>query len=100
MIVVSGTIVLDPQKVQRALALTRPLVAATRAEPGNLSYGFYADPDEPGRYQLYEEWESEEALAAHQDSAHLAAFFAAVPELDISHVALTRYTVTEAQKIM
>ncbi|HYI62734.1 MAG TPA: putative quinol monooxygenase [Acidimicrobiales bacterium] len=100
MIVVSGTIVLNPEKVDRALELTRALVAETRAEPGNLAYGYYADLDEPGRYHLYEEWESEEALDAHSASAHLAEFFTAVPELEISHLEITRYTVTDARKVM
>ena len=100
MIIVSGTIVIDPEKVPRALELTLPLMAATRAEPGNLSYGFYAHLDDPGRYQLYEEWEDEAALDAHSASEHLATFFAAIGELDVSHVELYRHEVTSRVRSM
>jgi len=100
MIIVSGTIVIDPEKVPRALELTRPLMAATRAEPGNLTYGFYADLDEPGRYQLYEEWEDQAALDAHSASEHLAAFLGAIGELEVSHVELYRHDVTNRVRSM
>ena len=32
------------------------------------------DPLVPGRIQLFEKWESEDALAAHSASAHMAEF--------------------------
>ncbi len=93
-IIVSGTIRIDPDQTDRARELVAPLVAATRVEPGNISYGFYADLDEPGRFQLYEEWESEAAIEAHSASDHLATFYGAIGELDVRHIVLQRHDVT------
>ncbi|HEU5151455.1 MAG TPA: antibiotic biosynthesis monooxygenase [Iamia sp.] len=99
-LVISGSIVIDPAHVDRARQLVAPLIVATRAEPGCLAYGFYADLDEPGAFHLYEEWESAEANAAHSASAHLATFMAGIAELDVRHVRLDRYEVAGAQRIM
>src|SRR4051794_33769076 len=94
MIVVSGLIAMNPDRVERALELIRPLVAATRAEPGNVSYEFFAALEEPGRYRVFEEWESAAALEFHRATPHLAAFYAAAGELDISSVELFEYEVS------
>jgi quinol monooxygenase YgiN len=56
----------DPSTREALLARTAPIQRATRDdEPGCVVYCFAADPCEPDRIQVYELWESEEALAAH-----------------------------------
>jgi quinol monooxygenase YgiN len=99
-LVISGSIVIDPDHVARARELLAPLLVATRAEAGCLAYGFYADLDDPGTFRVYEEWESAEANAAHSASAHLAEFMAGIAELDVRSVRLDRYEVAGAQRIM
>jgi len=99
-LVISGTIVIDPVDVERARALVAPLIVATRAEPGCIAYGFYADLDDPGTFRVYEEWESAEANAAHSASDHLATFMAGVAELGLRSVRLDRYEVAGASRIM
>lgn len=99
-LVISGTIVIDPARVERARELVAPLTVATRAEAGCLAYGFHADLDEPGTFHLYEEWESAEANAAHSASPHLAAFMDAIGELDVRRARLDRYEVARAERIM
>ncbi|MCX5198559.1 antibiotic biosynthesis monooxygenase [Streptomyces sp. NBC_00249] len=59
---------LEPAVREQALAL----VAATRAEPGNLSYRPYEDPLAPGAWVILEEWQDEAAWQAHLASPHLA----------------------------
>ena len=100
MIIVSGSIVIDPANTARATELTTELMAATRAEPGNLSYGFYADVEQPGRYQLYEEWETQEAIDAHNASDHFASFMVASAELGIVSVEVNQFAVTDQKRIM
>ncbi len=100
MIVVSGTIVINPEKLELGIELTRELMEKTRAEPGNISYEYFAALEDPSRYHIFEEWESEEAIQEHTASEHMAAFFAAAGELGISHVELYRYAVTDKLKIM
>jgi quinol monooxygenase YgiN len=56
------------------------IVAPSRAEQGALQYDLHRDLREPRRFVFYERWESEEALAAHAQSAHIAAYRRAVAD--------------------
>lgn len=91
MIVIAGTIVMDPAKVERAKELVAVLMAETRKEAGCISYEFFAALDDSGRFHVFEEWETPEANAAHSASAHLAAFYEAIPELGVTSAELFRY---------
>ena len=67
LIVVEAAITIaDPSIREALIARTAPIQKATRNdEPGCLVYCFAADPCQPDLIQVYELWESEEALAAH-----------------------------------
>jgi quinol monooxygenase YgiN len=55
---------------EEVLALVPQLVAASRAEPGCVSFDAYRKLDEPRTYVLLERYASREAFAAHRDSEH------------------------------
>lgn len=93
-LVVSGEIRIDPEDFDAALALIEPLVAATQAEPGCITYDFWVDPRDRGRVRVFEEWASEEAIAAHTDSEHLATFYGSLGAIRITSVELHRFEVT------
>lgn len=58
----------DPAGRADLLERSAPIQQATRDdEPGCLVYCFAPDPCRPELIQVYELWESEEALAAHFD---------------------------------
>ena len=60
--------VADPSTRQSLLERTAPIQKATRDdEPGCIVYCFAADPCQDDLIQVYELWESEEALIAHFD---------------------------------
>jgi len=65
MILVAGTVELDPARRDAALAAAAPLLEPTRAHRGCLAYAWSADPVEPGRVHVFEAWADEAALAAH-----------------------------------
>jgi quinol monooxygenase YgiN len=73
-IIIAGTINVDPAKAEAAIADAVVMMKATHEEPGNLAYVFSLDPLVPGQIQLFEKWESEEALAGHSSSDHMAEF--------------------------
>jgi quinol monooxygenase YgiN len=100
MIVISGIITLDPANNNRMVELTSTLVAATRAEPGNIAYEYTNDPTDPSRWRVFEEWEDEDAINAHMGSEHMAAFLGAAGELGITGAELHRYDVAEKTKFM
>ena len=74
MLVIAGTIRIDPTRRDDAAAAAREMMRATHAEPGNLAYVFSADLDDPGLIHLFEKWQSQEALDHHFQTPHMAAF--------------------------
>ena len=58
------------KSLERAIAVCRD---ATREEPGNVRYQLLADPTDPNRYQLSEQWKSVSDLKAHMKTPHLLA---------------------------
>jgi quinol monooxygenase YgiN len=100
MIVVSGLIQLDPAKTDEARALIEPLVTATLQEPGCAQYGFFIHATEPGSVRVFEEWESEEALAAHMASPHIATFMGSLGGLGITSANLTKYEIASTSPLM
>jgi quinol monooxygenase YgiN len=53
-----------------------PLIAATLQEAGCQRYQLHQDLGNPHSWMLYEVWESEAALTAHQGQRHLTEFVA------------------------
>jgi quinol monooxygenase YgiN len=64
MVIVSGTIYVRPGRRQAFLAASMEAVAAARSSPGCLDFIVAADPIEPDRVNVYEQWESEAQLEA------------------------------------
>jgi quinol monooxygenase YgiN len=64
-IVIAAQIDLDPARRAEALASAKPHIDAALAQPGCLADAWSADGHDPARVNVFEEWESEEALAAH-----------------------------------
>lgn len=93
MLVIAGTITLDPAQRDAAMRAATEMMAATRKEPGCESYTFSADLEDPGRFHLFEQWESATALEAHFAAPHMAAFQAAVAGLGVREMNVQRYEI-------
>ncbi|QXC62167.1 antibiotic biosynthesis monooxygenase [Aquihabitans sp. G128] len=78
MIVVAGHLAVNPEHRDAALAAIATGVAATRAEPGCVDYRFSPDLEDENRFNLIEQWESEEAMNEHLATPHLAEFMTAI----------------------
>lgn len=100
MYIVSGIITLGPEGHDAAVALFGPLTEATLAEDGNITYGFWASPTEPGVFRVYEEWESLDAMGAHMSSAHMAEFLTGMAALPITGTEIVQHEVTGSTKLM
>lgn len=94
MLVVAGTIEIDPANRDAAVAAALRMMEETQREPGCLSYTFSADLAEPGRFRIFEEWQDEAALHAHFKAPHMAAFQKAVAGLGVRRMAIQRYDVS------
>lgn len=65
MIIIAGTVDIDPERREEALVAASKLLEPTRAQKGCMAYNWCADSLDPGRVQVYECWENEESLAEH-----------------------------------
>ncbi|MDP9394176.1 MAG: antibiotic biosynthesis monooxygenase [Actinomycetota bacterium] len=57
------------------------LVEPTSREKGYINYDLHQSIEDPDRFLLYENWESEADLDAHLAAPHLTQFAARIPEL-------------------
>lgn len=99
MLVIAGTISLDPAKREDAIAAAREMMTATQAEPGCISYTFSADLSDDGTFRLFEEWQDQAALDAHFQAPHMAAFQAKMGGFGIRGMDVKRYEVSSVGPI-
>lgn len=93
MLVVAGTLTVDPQAHARFLDAAGAVVPPTLAEEGCLEYAFWADPGRHGHFLVFEEWESEAHLDAHLRAPHLKAFQSALADIGLRAAEVRRYLV-------
>ena len=99
-IIIAGTISVEPDMVDAAMAAAVTMMQATHQEPGCHAYVFSVDPVEPGVLHVYEKWESQEHLASHFETDHMAEFQAKVPDLGISGMDVLKYEVASEGPVL
>ncbi|WP_144154081.1 putative quinol monooxygenase [Paraburkholderia sp. BCC1885] len=72
--------VAKPGDEEKLRAAVEGIVGPSRKEAGALQYDLHRDLREPRRFVFVERWESEEALAAHAKSEHIAAYREAIAD--------------------
>lgn len=100
MIIVSGTLTVDPANHDRAADLMTTLAEATNQEEGCVQYAFWADLNVAGNFRVFEEWKDQAAIDAHMATPHMAEFLGAVGGLITGGTGIMRYDVSEATKLM
>lgn len=97
MIVVTGVVEIDAEHVWPATTAAGKMIEATQKEDGCLSYGFSVDITDQRKFRIYEEWTSEEALAAHMKTPHMAEFQKAMSGFRILDRKIVKYQVNIVQ---
>lgn len=91
MIVTTVTVFVKSDHIQDFIAATKINHEESIKEPGNLRFDVLQSHDDPARFLLYEAFESQEAGAAHKQTAHYlkwretVAPWMAKPRLGIPH---------------
>ena len=93
MIVIAGSVTIRPDRREEAVRAALAMARATQAEAGCVAYRFAADLVDPNTFLIFEEWESEDALARHFESAHMRVFREQIPALVGGPPSIQRYTV-------
>jgi quinol monooxygenase YgiN len=64
-VVVTGSIVARPERIDELLALSLEHVRRSRSEPGCIAHAVHRDAEDPLRLVFVEEWADRAALLAH-----------------------------------
>jgi len=94
MLIVAGEVRMTPESVAKVREQAATMVAETLKEDGCLEYGFAEDLLEPGRIRLFEKWRDQAALDAHFQTPHMAAFNAALAQVELQGVSVKIYEVS------
>lgn len=95
MIVISGTIYIKKDRINEAIELAKVMMDKTGEEVGCISYRFYADIESPDIFRIFEEWESDEDLQAHFETAHMEKLQPKLGKLLAAPPDIRRYVVSE-----
>jgi quinol monooxygenase YgiN len=69
MVIVAGHVTVDPEQREAHLAGSVKIVEKARQAEGCLDFAMTADPLDPSRLNLFERWESQEAVKAFRKRA-------------------------------
>lgn len=89
-LVTVATVQAKPGKEGDLRAATMPLIAATRAEPGVITYVLHEQLDAPGRFVFYEVFRDESAFQEHVKAVYVQQWLQRLPELTVNGITVTR----------
>ena len=99
MLVIAGTIRIDPGKRDEAAKAALAIMKETLEEAGNLAYAFSFDVEDEGLLHIFEKWESQEALDFHFGSPHMAEFQATAGSLGVKEMKLEKYEIASVGSV-
>lgn len=74
MIVINVFFHIKPEQKSAYLKAMDELVNESKTEKGAIFYNLFADPKDDTKYIIVENWENQEAIAAHNETAHFKTF--------------------------
>ncbi|MGL5929418.1 MAG: putative quinol monooxygenase [Dermatophilaceae bacterium] len=95
MIIVAGSLRVKPAERERYLELVATVAPGARRAPGCLDFVQAADPIDPARINVYERWESDEALLAFRASGGDDEDWSTVPDIVAAEVRKYRISAVE-----
>ena len=93
MIIIAGSIRLDPAQVEEALEAGWPHIEGARGQRGCLAYRWTLEPREPGRVEVFERWQDEAALAAHLAGPHYRSMLATLGAHGLQGAEVEKYRI-------
>ncbi len=99
MIIVAGTVRIDPAKLGQAREIMERMIAASRKEDGCIEYGYSVDVLDPKVVHVFEAWRDMNALQRHFKTPHLAEWRAAWPSFGISDRKLHTYEISTSSPL-
>lgn len=92
-IIIAGTVDVDPERREEALEAAREHMEATRQLAGCLDYVWSGDPMTPGRIYVFERWASQGQLEIHFASEHFVAMRDTIAARGICGLDVSKYQI-------
>ena len=92
-ILIAAQIDVAPESREQALTSAQPWINGALAQSGCIHYDWSADLSDPARINVFEEWENEEALAAHFGGPQYAGMRAHLGESGLIKAASRKYRI-------
>ena len=99
MLIIAGTITVDPDDREKFLALRRDTVAAARQMKGCLEYAFSADNVDSSCVRLFERWESDDDVAAWMAAHHSGGEESGQAQVSIQHMDFLKHQISSTGPI-
>lgn len=96
--VIGAKVTIKAEKVKEFVAEAKTIIAASRAEPGCISYTLYQDPYKHTVFFFFEEWKDQAAIDAHFATPHFKAFGAKLQDLAAGPADITIYSTPSEKK--
>jgi len=90
-IIIAGTVDVDPEQRDAALEAGLPHMRATRAQKGCLDYSWNADLLTPGRIYVFERWDNQADLQTHFSGPHYQAMLATMGRFGLRGADVLKY---------
>lgn len=98
MLIIHAHLQIKPEQEQAFLEASKPLIQASRAEAGNLSYDLKKSTDQDHHYTMLETWQDAASIEAHNTSAHFTAFVGQAQAFMAAPMDVTVYAGERVQK--
>ncbi len=98
-IVIAGWVDVAEEKRAAALKEAEPLIDAAREEPGCVAYDWSADPYNPQRIHVFEEWSGEAELKHHFNEAPYKQMLAHLGGVGIIEAKTKKYRVDHDEPV-
>jgi quinol monooxygenase YgiN len=99
MLIVLAEARFDPAQTQQVRGVARPMIEASRAEPGCVGYDYAFDLLEPDLMRVRELWKDEQALKDHFATPHMAAFLKGLRGLQPKSIMVKCYELGPERKM-
>jgi len=96
-IIVTGSAVVRPERIDDAIAVSLEHVQRSRTEPGCLAHAVHRDVEDPYRLVFVEQWADLDALHAHFAVPASTAFVTALGEMTTGRPTLEIYAAEPAR---
>ena len=96
--IIGAKVSIKADQVDAFTTAAKTIVAASRAEPGCISYTLYQSPYDKTAFFFFEEWKSQKAIDEHFAAPHFKAFADQLPALTAGPAEITIYDAPREKK--